>query len=75
MDQSRFLIRGFDNFGYIDVGDGCWKPNVLMVARVTAGNVCDRLGMLVTGLIHLKITNVKPQHNDSVTDIVNLSPS
>ena len=33
--QHIFIVRknfGIGKFGYIDVGDGCWRPNVLVTS-------------------------------------------
>ena len=53
---------------YIDVGDGCWRPNVLVTT----------LEMLVTDLINWENhqhNETGRQHNDSVTNISNQSPT
>ena len=45
------------NMGYIDVGDGCWRPNVLWWQIWDVG---DRNRLLVTDLIYWE----DRQHND-----------
>jgi len=58
--------------GYIDVGDGCWRPNVLVTSLR-----CWWL-IQVTDLIHWENhqhNGKSRQHNDSITNISNRLPS
>jgi len=70
----RFSNLVNETWDDIDVGGECWRQNVL----VTSLNVADRSNMLVTDLIHWKDhqhNGKSRQHNDSVTNILNRSPS
>ena len=60
--------------GYIDVGDGCWRPNVLVTSLRCwwpIQDVGDRFRMLVTDLMHWE----NHQHNEKVTNIIVLPPT
>ena len=54
--------------GYIGVGDGCWRWNLLITSLR-----CWWPIYLIEKIT--KITNKRSQHNDSVTDILNRSPT
>ena len=60
--ELMYIILSQDllKLGFIDVGDGCWRRKFHITKCVG-----DNFGILVTNLIP----------NDSVTDILNLSPS